>query len=169
MPARHFFRTLALPAAALALCLATGGSAREGLAEQKDRLLAPGKLKLAGRWMRCGATPTLISNSFWDYGGATKGRIILNPAKLSTLPDAVRLYVYAHECGHQIYGAKETRADCYAVRRGRREGWLSAEGMDQICDFLKDYPGDHVHPPGPIRCEKMRICFSKSKPKRASN
>ena len=137
-------------------------------ATPKEKLLSPGKLKLAGRYMRCGRTPTLMSHTFWDYGGAKKGMIILNPSKLEDLSKAIRLYVYAHECGHQKYGAKETKADCYAVKRGKREGWLTREGMDEICTFLEPHPGDWVHPPGPKRCEIMAKCFDKAKPRRAS-
>lgn len=157
----------ALFAAALLTVALLPGS---GPARAQQEIVAAGKLKVAGRDMRCGRTPTLISRRFWDYGGAGgAGRklIILNPDKLATLPEAVRLYVYAHECGHQIYGANEPRADCYAVKRGKREGWLTAEGVKQICSFLKDHPGDHVHPPGPVRCEKMTKCFDQYKPRRA--
>jgi len=158
---------LALIITAAGLFLVNGGAVRESMAAPEDKLLAAGKLKLAGRRMRCGDLPTLLSHGFWDYGGATKGRIILNPEKLAKLSDPVRLYIYAHECGHQLYGTKETRADCYSVQRGRREGWLNSEGMDQICHFLKDYPADWVHPSGQVRCEKMQQCFLKTKPKRA--
>ena len=42
-------------------------------AAPKEKLLAPGRLKLAGRSMACGRTPTLMSHTFWDYGGAKKG------------------------------------------------------------------------------------------------
>ena len=134
----------------------------------KEKMLPAGKLKLAGRSMRCGRTPTLISHSFWDYGGAKKGVIILNPSKLEGLPESVRLYVYAHECGHQLYGPKETRADCYSVERGKREGWLTQAGMREICTFLAPHRGDWVHPPGTKRCEIMNKCFDKAKPRRAS-
>jgi len=134
----------------------------------EEKMLPAGHLKLAGRSMRCGRTPTLISHSFWDYGGAKKGVIILNPSKLDALPEAVRLYVYAHECGHQLFGRKETRADCYAVERGKREGWLTQSGMSEICTFLAPHHGDWVHPPGPRRCEIMTRCFDKAKPRRAS-
>lgn len=136
-------------------------------ATPEDKVVAAGRLKLAGRIMRCGRTPTLISDSFWDYGGASRGYIILNSKKLVTLPRAVRLYVYAHECGHQIYGVSEPKADCYAVRRGRKAGWLDRKGLDQICEFLKDTPGDYVHPPGPERCKAMTACFAKSRPARS--
>lgn len=132
-------------------------------------MVAPGKLKLAGRYMSCGRTPTLMSHTFWDYGGAKKGMIILNPSKLEELTDAARLYVYAHECGHQLLGPKETAADCYAVKRGRREGWLTREGMTEICTFLAPHRGDWVHPPGPVRCKIMTKCFDEAKPRRASN
>lgn len=138
-------------------------------AAPKEKMLAPGTLKLAGRSMSCGRTPTLISHSFWDYGGAKKGMIILNPTKLEELTEAARLYVYAHECGHQKFGPKEIKADCYAVERGKREGWLSRTGMTEICSFLAPHRGDWVHPPGPKRCEIMTKCFDEAKPRRASN
>ena len=151
-------------AAALAVTLAS----HQPEAAPKDKVLAPGMLRIDGRTMSCGRTPTLISHSFWDYGGAKKGMIILNPSKLEGLSEAVRLYVYAHECGHQNYGTRETRADCYAVERGKREGWLNSAGLNDICTFLEDHPGDWVHPPGPRRCQVMTKCFGNAKPRRAS-
>ncbi len=159
-------------AAACALVLGTAlltSATSPPEASPKDRLLAPGTFKLAGRYVRCGRASTLISHTFWDYGGAKKGVIILNPTKLEGLSDTIRLFVYAHECGHQIYGPPETRADCYAVERGKREGWLTQAGVDEICTFLKPYPGDWLHPPGPKRCEIMQKCFAKAKPRRAQN
>ena len=153
----------------LAACSALLALAPAGLdAAPKEKVLAPGTLKLAGRTMTCGRTPTLISHTFWDYGGAKKGIIILNPTKLEGLSEAARLYVYAHECGHQLYGPKEIRADCYAVERGKRDGWLNRSGMNDICTFLEPHPGDWVHLPGVKRCEIMTKCFDKAKPRRAS-
>lgn len=137
-------------------------------AAPREKVVAAGTLNLAGRRMSCGRTPTLISHSFWDYGGAKKGMIILNPTKLEDLSESVRLYVYAHECGHQVYGPREIRADCYAVERGKREGWLDEAGMNDVCSFISAHPGDWVHPPGPKRCEIMRACYNKAKPGRAS-
>lgn len=133
---------------------------------EKDRILAPGRLKVEGRAMRCGGAPTLMSRTFWDYGGSHRGMIILNPDKLETLAPAVRLFVYAHECGHHIFGASEIKADCYAVQRGRREGWLTQEGLAEICHFFRDHPGDWVHPPGPQRCAYMTRCFAGETPAR---
>jgi hypothetical protein len=157
-------------AAALLFCavfLAGTLDRRNVSAAPRPELVQPGKLLVAGRAMRCGRTPTLMDHSFWDYGGASDGLIILNPNKLETLPDPVRLYVYAHECGHQVHGRSEPRADCYAVKRGRKEGWLNRQGLMQICDFLEDHPGDYVHPPGPQRCRTMAKCYDQSKPPQA--
>ena len=139
------------------------------LAASEDKMIAPGRLRLSGRTMTCGRIPTLLSHTFWDFGGADKEkrRIILNPSKMEGLPKTVRWWIYAHECGHQIYGPGETRADCYAVERGKREGWLDQTGMDEICTFIRPFPADWVHPPGPKRCEVMQACFKKAKPRRA--
>ena len=159
---------LAAMAGVAAMFAAAGLLGASVAAAPGDKMVGPGKLKLGGRFIACGLMPTQLSSTFWDYGGSTKGRIILNPVKLATLPKQVRLWVYAHECGHQIYGARETRADCYAVQRGRREGWLEQSGLNQICAFLRDHPGDWVHPPGPKRCAAMAQCFRKVRPPRAS-
>lgn len=165
------FGTLNMPSlivAGIGALLAAGVLAAGAGATSGDKFVAAGKLKLAGRYIACGRTPTQLSSTFWDYGGATRGRIILNPVKLAKLPESVRLWVYAHECGHQVYGTRETRADCYAVQRGRREGWLEQAGLNQICAFLRNHPGDWVHPAGPKRCAAMVQCFRKARPPRAS-
>ncbi len=156
--------SLALAMAMLATGLALDGSS----VAAEIKVIAAGKLKVAGRRMRCGRTPTEIDRNFWSYGGHTDGRIILNPRKLATLPKAVRLYVYAHECGHHKFGDGEIKADCYAVQRGRRAGWLTRAGLGQVCKFYEGRRGNYVHPPGPERCELMTKCFNDVKPQRAS-
>ena len=159
--------TAALGLALVLAVWAPGLGPDRAASAQDEQVIAAGKLKVAGRSMRCGRTPTLISRKFWDYGGATDGLIILNPRKLATVPKAVRFYVYTHECGHQIFGANEIKADCYAVRRGRRAGWLTRKGLGQICHFYRNRQGDYVHPPGPERCKLMTRCFNETKPRRA--
>ncbi|HEX2448988.1 MAG TPA: hypothetical protein VHK26_12535 [Methyloceanibacter sp.] len=82
--------------------------------------------------------------------------MILHTKKLDRLSTPVKLYLYSHECGHQLVGPDEVKADFFAIRRGMKFGWLNAEGMEDICVFISQLKGDSVHPPGPVRCEKMR-------------
>ena len=80
------------------------------------------------------------------------------------MPPTIQLYVYMHECGHQMVGRSEMSADCYAVRQGKREGWLEQQGLEAICAFFKNNVsgGDSAHPPGPERCAAMQACFDKA-------
>lgn len=127
------------------------------------RIVPYGKLKIAGRRVACGRRPSVMDPTFDSWGGAYPSQryIILNPRKLRGLTPAVKLYVYAHECGHQFRGYDEDTADCFAIRRGVRRGWLNDAGMDQICRFISTLKGDYLHPPGPVRCTRMRACYKK--------
>jgi hypothetical protein len=118
-----------------------------------------GNLKIDGTPVNCGRRPTVINPNFDSWGGSFPGFVILNDRKIDGLPTVVKMYVYAHECGHQFVGADEVAADCFAVRRGVRWGWLNVDGMDEICGFISQLKGDRVHPPGPKRCEYMRQCY----------
>jgi hypothetical protein len=115
-----------------------------------------GALKIGGHSVTCGKRPTVMNSNFISWGGAFPGFLILNTKKIQGLSTQVKLYVYNHECGHQFVGASETKADLFAIRRGVKEGWLDAQGMDDICTFISHMKGDSVHPPGPERCETMR-------------
>lgn len=124
-------------------------------------ILPPGAYRIGGRIMRCGDARTIVSPEFWDYGGSMPGLIIMNPSKLSRLPRQVRLFVYHHECSHQTVGDDEAAADCRAVKRGRREGWLTPAGVKQICSrLLYDSEGDYYHWPGPARCALIDRCYA---------
>lgn len=123
-------------------------------------LLAPGQLVIDGRKFLCGTRPTVIDDNLDDYGAAYPGFIILNIKLLSRLPTPVKQWIYSHECGHQFRGPDEETADCFAVQRGRREGWLTPEGLDQACEFIAAAKGDSMHFAGPHRCEAMRACYA---------
>ncbi len=125
-----------------------------------SQVFLPGFAKVAGKRVLCGKRPVLIDNDFSDYGGAYPGFVILNRSKLKGLPKAVKLYIFAHECGHQFRGRDETAADCYSVKRGRREGWLTKKGLEQVCRFMLPHVGDRMHLPGPQRCKIMRKCYA---------
>ena len=44
------------------------------------------------------------------------------------------------------------------VQRGRRQGWLTQEGLNEVCTFISPAKGDSMHFAGSYRCEYMRKC-----------
>ncbi len=127
------------------------------------RIIPAGGLVLDGNKLICGRRPTVLDPSLDDYGAAYPGFLILNPKLISRVPTAVKLWIYSHECGHQFRGPSEEAADCFAVQRGRRQGWLTTDGLNQICKFIRPAKGSSMHFSGPQRCELMRSCFADSK------
>lgn len=117
-------------------------------------------LKLDGRRIVCGKRPTVMDENLDDYGAAYPGFLILNPRLLSRVSPAVKLWIHAHECGHQFRGPDEETADCFAVQRGRRQGWLTEEGLEEVCKFISPAKGDSMHFSGSQRCEAMRKCYA---------
>lgn len=152
----------AVMAVILVSCTASYPTVREYLstAPAGTTLVPAGKLKLNGRSARCGKHPAVMDPKFDDFGGAYPGFVILNPKRMKGLPTVVQFYIYSHECAHQTVGPDENAADCAAIRRGKREGWLNKAGVDQICKFMAPYSGDSLHLPGKKRCQKMRQCFA---------
>ena len=126
------------------------------------RIIPSGQLVIDKVRITCGNRATVLDPNLDDYGAAYPGYLILNPKLLERVPTAVKLWIHAHECGHQFRGPDEEKADCFAVQRGRRQKWLTAEGLEQICQFIKPAKGDSMHFSGPLRCEAMRKCFTSS-------
>lgn len=124
-----------------------------------SHLVAPGEFKLDGRMQYCGQRPTVIDNKLDDYGAAYPGFLIMNPKLLDRVSTPVKQWIYAHECGHQFRGPDEETADCFAVQRGRRQGWLKPDGLEEICTFITPAKGDSMHFSGSYRCEYMRKCY----------
>jgi len=123
------------------------------------KIVPPGDLKLDNRKQLCGHRPTVLDNQLDDYGAAYPGFLILNPRLIAKVSTPVKLWIFAHECGHQFRGPDEETADCFAVQRGRRQGWLTPAGLDEICAFIAPAKGDSMHIKGSHRCEYMRQCF----------
>jgi hypothetical protein len=123
-------------------------------------IVPSGQLKLDGRRILCGQRPTVLDDQLDDYGAAYPGFLILNPKLLSRVSTPVKLWIHAHECGHQFRGPDEETADCFAVQRGRRQGWLTPEGLEEVCTFIAPAKGDSMHFQGSHRCEVMRQCYS---------
>ena len=123
-------------------------------------IVPPGQLKLDGWRVGCGNRSTVLDPGLDDFGAAYPNYLILNPKMMSKVPTQVKLWIHAHECGHQFRGPDEEKADCFAVQRGRRQKWLTVEGLDQICEFIKPSRGDSAHFGGQYRCESMRKCYA---------
>lgn len=124
------------------------------------KLVPAGKLRIRGKRMICGRRPTVLDSSFADYGGAYPGFLILNMSRMDKLPRAIQWWIFSHECAHQFRGPSEKTADCFAVQRGRRQGWLNDKGIKQICEFIWPAKADGVHASGSERCKAMKQCFA---------
>lgn len=125
------------------------------------QIVPAGLLKIDGYSAICGTRPTVLDSKLDDFAAAFPGFLILNPkllAKIKSLP--VKLWIHAHECGHQFRGPDEETADCFAVQRGRRQGWLTPEGLEDVCAFITPAKADNVHFAGAKRCEAMKECYA---------
>ena len=124
------------------------------------KIVPVGQLVLDNRRLYCGQRPTVLDGQLDDYGAAYPGFLILNPKLIAKVSTTVKLWIFAHECGHQFRGPDEETADCFAVQRGRRQGWLTADGVEEVCKFISPAKGDSMHFSGSHRCEQMRKCFA---------
>ena len=124
-------------------------------------IVPAGELKIDGQTLICGRRPTVLDNKLDDYAAAFPGFLILNPKLLAKVSStAVKLWIYSHECGHQFRGPDEETADCFGVQRGRRQRWLTPQGLEEVCRFISSSKGDNMHLQGSYRCESMRRCYA---------
>jgi hypothetical protein len=122
--------------------------------------VAEAGFQLSGVVPSCHGLPIVLDPSLEDVAAMHSGFIILNADRIAKLPKVVQLYAFAHECGHQIHGASEDKADCQAIVDGKAAGWLDAAGIGAICDFWRPYRGDSAHAPGADRCRLMTRCYA---------
>jgi hypothetical protein len=131
-------------------------------------IVPPGQLVLDGNHMSCGHWATILDPNLDDYAASYPQFVILNMSYVAKVPTAVKLWIYSHECGHLFGGPDETKADCFAVRRGRAVGWLNAHGLDEVCSFIGAARPDAAHVSGGDRCNLMRPCFLQAAPRSAA-
>lgn len=125
------------------------------------KLVPAGQLTLDNkRRLSCGHRPTVLDNQLDDFGAAYPGFLILNPRLMAKISVPVKMWIFSHECGHQFRGPDEETADCFAVQRGRREGWLTTDGLEEVCKFIAPAKGDTMHFSGSHRCDYMRKCYA---------
>jgi hypothetical protein len=127
-------------------------------AAESAKLVQPGRLVVAGRKLSCGTTATLIR----DFEGfaVSSTVIMLNMQALKDLPRQVQWLIYYHECGHILYGPSESSADCYAIRRAKRERWLTSQTLEDICAVFNIAGHGPMHPDPEARCAQLRQCFT---------
>ena len=148
-------------AAVVCLCAAFDGppaisaQSEQGIAKQRD-----GTILIAGRSLRCGDMRNVLDSRLPNLGLAAPGVVVFNPRQLSRWSDAVRLFVFHHECGHHHVGGNELAADCWAVKEGVREGWLNRDGLGQVCRSFGNGPATSTHPSGAKRCASLDRCFT---------
>jgi hypothetical protein len=129
-------------------------------------IVAAGQLVLDGHRMSCGPWATVLDPNLNDYAAAPYPQfIILNMPYVAKVPTAVKLWIYSHECGHLFGGPDENKADCFAVHRGRAAGWLTPQGLDEVCSFISAARPDAMHVGGANRCSLMRECYRQAAPK----
>ena len=132
------------------------------------KIVPPGALTLDGRKVICGKRPTMLDNTLDDFAAAYPGFIILNPKRLAKMSTVVKLWSHAQVCGYQYRGPDVQAADCFAVQRGRRQGWLAPEGLEEICNFIGPAKADPKHKimvTGQQRCEAMRRGYADPAPR----
>lgn len=94
--------------------------------------------------------------------------IYLNPIILYPLPRFFQLFWYTHECAHHYLGhtygfhqlSREIQADCWAVRLGRDQRWLSREDIKKLIHYFEASPGSPWgHLPGQQRVQLLLECY----------
>jgi hypothetical protein len=143
----------------LFLAAAAIGIGQQAFSVENERIVPAGRLMIEGKRLSCGSTKTLLR----DFQGfaVSSTVIMLNMQALKDLPRQVQWLIYYHECGHILFGPSETAADCYAIRRARREGWLNEQGLNDVCAVFNIAGHGPVHPDPEARCNQLRQCFVK--------
>jgi hypothetical protein len=146
--------------AALLACAAISASRSE--AAPAASLQKDGSIEIAGRSLRCGKVRNALDPRLPNLGISIPSTrlLVINPNLLRRHPETVRLFVFYHECGHHHVGGSEFSADCWAVDRGVREGWLDKTGLVGVCRSFGNAPETPTHPSGARRCRNLDRCFA---------
>ena len=125
-------------------------------------LLPDGRVQIDNRTVKCGTARTVLDPMLPNLGifVPRSKLVVLNPAILRRHSEAVRLFVYFHECGHHHVGASELDADCWAVKKGVSDGWMTSQAVREICKSFGDTPGTPTHPSSARRCRNLEQCHA---------
>ena len=125
-----------------------------------SKIIAAKQLRIDGIRIDCGSSPTVLAPTLDDYAAAFPGFVILNPTLLGRVSTSVKLWIYASACVLASGGLGSDRADCLAIQRGRKQGWLGTIGLNDVCQFIRLAKADTAHKSGPERCAIMRRCYA---------
>jgi hypothetical protein len=120
-----------------------------------------GEVTIAARTLACNGVDVSYDPNLPSEGASLGPHLVLNPYLLDEHPQAVRWFVFYHECGHFSGGASELAADRYAMERGLGEGWFDKKVLAQVCQSFGDTPDLPSHPSGRRRCRSLREHFEK--------
>ncbi len=115
---------------------------------------------IGGVSVSCMGIPTWVDDQIQDVAISVPGAIVLHPM-LGNWPPVVQVFVYTHECAHQLpaIGSNENAADCWAIKLGRNQGWINPASLGVIQSYFLNNPGNWTHLPGPLRVQQMQACF----------
>jgi hypothetical protein len=124
-----------------------------------SQVFPPGQFSIDGIPVSCGGLPTILTPNIPDVAMNNGQAILINPNVAGSQPTVLKLFWYAHECGHSVVGANESAADCWAIRTGRDQGWFPPNAFGLLINMFKNNPGDMTHAPGPARVNNMIQCY----------
>jgi hypothetical protein len=132
---------------------------------EAPRIGSNGTVEIAGEQVKCENVRIRLDRNLDNFGVSYPDErlIILNPYQLSYWEGVVQLFVFYHECGHLYNNASETGSDCYAVKRGLEDGWLTRRTMSWVCKSFGDQPAYGPYPSGVRRCAIAYACFFKER------
>ncbi|HRO48618.1 MAG TPA: hypothetical protein PLW75_00610 [Hyphomicrobium sp.] len=107
---------------------------------------------------------------------ATVPVIALDPVRLATLPEKMRIFFYQHECAHHVLAhifnptiESEREADCWSIGHGRTAGHFTREDVEAFAPFLAHSRGSPFgHLPGPERHAHLLACYDAPDTSRAA-
>jgi hypothetical protein len=140
----RFRRLFAASGAAAFMCCCLGiGGVKSAAPVALD---TDGSIRIGARKLQCGGVRNVPDTRLPNLGISVPDAklLVINPMLVARQPKLVRLFVFHHECGHHHVGASEFNADCWAVRRGVRDGWLDKARLAQVCNSFGSAPG-HRH------------------------
>lgn len=114
---------------------------------------------VGGTQIFCGGARTYVAR-MPELAASYPGMILVSQ-QLFSLPPIVQRYVYAHECSHLMLGSDEATVDCHTVRHGRNQGWLTAQSLASVTQYLASNPGTWSHAPNPLREQRMQQCMQR--------